>query len=192
MKKKIITKMTKRISRKNSPENFAWIFVLDNEFMQRHTGIEAFLGEQSMKTFRKLLYEKFFDWLNNRKNSQKMICEIKREFMCIADAVLLFELANHQRRITPYSFVVGPFQTYLEECAQEDEPKNIGVIPYSLSLHLPPISKLEDTQLHIWKNEIMELGLDSVGDMDDYIYDDHIYDEDENKPNVSAFFCDSP
>ena len=147
-----------------TPDNFPWFVVFKNEFMLRHDGIEAFLGEQLMQNFCMLLQEKFFEWLNYRLNSQKMVYEIKREFMSIAEAVLLFELANHQRRLTPFGFVVGPYQKMLEMIAEEDNPSNFGVIPYSRPLNSPPVSKLEDTKLHIREEEMRLSGVETLQD----------------------------
>lgn len=155
-----------------SASNFAWFVVLFNEFMMRHPGIDGFLDVSSMQNFRQLLEDKFFGWLNYRQNSQKMIYEIKREFMSIAEAVLLFELANHQRRLTPFGFVIGPFQKMLELIADETDTVNFGVIPNSRPLSSPPVSKLEDTKLHIQDDELRLSGVELFDDEDFIIMDD--------------------
>jgi hypothetical protein len=142
-----------------SAQNFLLFVVYCNEFMQMHPGVESFLGEQ-MKNFKDLLETKFFEWLNYRKNSQKILYEIKREFMCIADAVLLYELGNHQRRLTQLGFVIGPFQVTLQQMAASDDPVRFGVIPYSKPLHSPPISKLDDSRLQIREEEMRLAGLE--------------------------------
>lgn len=142
-----------------SAQNFLLFFVFYKEFMQIHPGVESFLGEQ-MKNFQDLLEIKFFEWLNYRKNSQKILYEIKREFMCIADAVLLYELGNHQRRLTPSGFVIGPFQVTLQQMAESDVPVCLGVIPYSRPLCSPPISKLDDSKLQIQEEELRLAGLE--------------------------------
>ena len=142
-----------------SAQNFLLFVVYCNEFMQMHPGVESFLGEQ-MKNFKDLLETKFFEWLNYRKNSQKILYEIKREFMCIADAVLLYELGNHQRRLTQFGFVIGPFQVTLQQMAASDDPVRFGVIPYSKPLHSPPSSKLDDSRLQIREEEMRLAGLE--------------------------------
>lgn len=154
-----------------SASNFAWFVVLLNEFMMRHPGIESFLDVSSMQNFRKLLEDKFFIWLNYRKNSQKMIYEIKREFMSIAEAILIFELANHQRRLTPFGFVIGPFQKMLELIADENDTVNFGVIPNSRPLSSPPVSILEDTKLHIQDDELRLSGVELFDD-EEFIFED--------------------
>jgi hypothetical protein len=109
-----------------------------------------------------------------------MVYEIKREFVCIADAVLLFELANHQRRLTPFGFVIGPFQVTLQQWAEDGDPSRFGVIPYSRPLCSPPISKLDDSRLQIQEEEMMLAGLEPFDD-----------DRKESKPfDVSHFFAD--
>ena len=144
-----------------SAQNFLLFFVFYKEFMQIHPGVESFLGEQ-MKNFQDLLEIKFFEWLNYRKNSQKILYEIKREFMCIADAVLLYELGNHQRRLTQFGFVIGPFQVTLQQMAASDDPVHFGVIPYSKPLCSTPISKLDDSRLKIREEEMRLAGLEPM------------------------------
>jgi hypothetical protein len=142
-----------------SAANFPLFIVFRNDFMKRHPGVVEFLGLQPMQNFDQLLEKMFFEWLNYRKNAQKMVYAIRHEFMSIAEAVLLFELGNHQRRLTPFGFVIGPFQKILEQMAEEDSPSNFGVIPYSRPLCSPPISKLDETKLQIRKDELMLSGV---------------------------------
>jgi hypothetical protein len=163
-----------------SASDFPWFFIFLNEFMMRHHGLDGFLGEQSMQNFHQLLDAKFFEWLNYRKNSDKKIYEIKREFMSIAEAVLFFELANHQRRLTPFGFVIGPFQKMLQMFEEESDSFNFGVIPYSIPLSTPPVSKLEDTKLYIHEDEMRLYGLDTFNADDGFDLQD-----------VSHFFNDS-
>jgi hypothetical protein len=142
-----------------TPANFPLYTMFCEEFMKMHFGVETFLGD-AIQNFHELLKMKFFEWLNFRKNSQKMVYEIKREFMCIADAVLLFELANHQRRLTPFGFVIGPFQVTLQQMAEGGDPARFGVIPYSRPLCSPSISKLDDSRLQIQEEELRLAGLE--------------------------------
>jgi len=97
--------------------------------------------------------------------------------MCIAEAVLLFELANHQRRLTPFGFVIGPFQVTLQQMAEGGDPTRFGVIPYSRPLCSPPVSKLDDSRLQIREEEMMLAGLEPFDD------------NEESEPfDVSLFF----
>ena len=129
--------------------------------MKRHPDVEEFLGVQPMQDFRELLEVKFFEWLNHRQNAQKTVYEIRREFMSIAEAVLLFELGNHQRRLTPFGFVIGPFQLTLQQMAEEDITSNFGVITYSRPLCSPPNSNLEETKLSIREDELRLSGVET-------------------------------
>jgi hypothetical protein len=135
------------------------------EFLQKHPKISEFLEEEEMQNFHKLLDELFFKWLNHRQNSQKMVYEIKHEFMSIAEAVLIFEVTNKQRKLTPHGFVIGPFQKILEDFAADIEPGIPEVIPYSRPLRLPLTSTLEDTQRQILEDDMRLAGIeDFVGD----------------------------
>ena len=144
------------------------------EFLQKHPKISEFLEEGEMQNFHSMLDELFFKWLNNRKNSKKMVYEIRREFMSIAEAILLFEVTNKQQRLTPHGFVIGPFQKILEDFAADIEPCNPEVMPYSQPLCKPPISKLADARRQIWEDEVRLSG---------------IYDESHNF-DASSFFHD--
>lgn len=163
-----------------SAVNFPLFIIFRNDFMKRHPGVVEFLGLQPMQNFDQLLEKMFFDWLNYRKNAQKMVYEIKREFMSIAEAVLLFELGNHQRRLTPFRFVIGPFQLTLQQMAEEDSPFNFGVIPYSRPLCSPPISKFEDTKLQIHEDDMRLSGVETFENDSTIVLED-----------VSHFFADS-
>lgn len=158
---------------------FPLFTIFRNDFMKRHSDVEGFLGENPLQNFHQLLEEKFFEWLNYRQNSQKMVYEIKREFMSIAEAVLLFELANHQRRLTPFGFVIGPFQLTLQQMAEKDDSVCFGVIPYSRPLCSPPISNLEETKLIIREDEMRMSGAETFEDDGAIVLED-----------ISQFFAD--
>lgn len=147
-----------------SPDNFPLKQLLLKEFMQIHSRIIDFLGEKPIQKFFKLLDKNFFQWLNYRQNSQKIEYEIKREFMNIAESVLIFEVTNQQRKLTQFGFVIGPFQKILEEYAKEGKPDNSEVIPYSKPIRLSSISKLEDTRRQIREDEMRLSGIESMDD----------------------------
>ena len=161
-----------------SDDNFPLKQLFLKDYLQKHPKISDFLGEQGMQNFYTLLNEQFFEWLNLRQNSRKMVYEIKREFMSIAEAVLLFEVTNEQRRLTPHGFVIGPLQKILEDYAKESEPENLGVIPYSRPLRLHSISKLEETRSQIMQDDMRLSGIEASVNMDD---DDYNFD-------LSSFF----
>lgn len=150
-----------------STDNFPEKWTFFEEFMKNHPDVSKFLGEKSMQNFYNILDYNFFNWLNNRKKSIKSLYEIKREYMNIAEKVLLLEITNKQRSLTPHGFVIGPFQKYLEAFGSDKELGNLGVIPYSRPLCSPPISKLEDTRLHIREDKIRLSGVEDSFDMDD-------------------------
>ena len=161
------TPPTKEKKRKNySADNFPLTQIFLREFLKKHPKISEFLEEGEMQNFYKLLNNHFFKWLNYRNNSQKMVYEIKREFMSIAEAVLLFEVTNKQQRLTPHGFVIGPFQEILKVFAADIEPDNPGVMPYSQPLLLPQTSTLEDTRRQIWEDEVRLAGVEASFDMD--------------------------
>ena len=148
-----------------SSDNFPLKQSLLKEFMQKHPKIIEFLGDEPIQNFYKLLDQRFFQWLNHGENSQKTLYEIKREFMIIAETVLIFEVTNQQRRLTQFGFVIGPFQKILEEFAKECEPYNSEVIPYSKPLRVSPISKLKNTRRQIREDEIKLSGVEFIDDV---------------------------
>lgn len=154
------TPPTKEKERKTfSADNFPLKQIFLREFLKKHPKISEFLEEEEMQNFYKLLNDHFFRWLNYRKNSQKMVYEIKREFMSISEAVLLFEVTNKQQRLTPHGFVIGPFQEILKDFAAD-------IMPYSQPLLLPQTSTLEDTRRQIWEDEVRLAGVEASFDMD--------------------------
>jgi hypothetical protein len=165
-----------------SADNFPMIQVFIREYLQNHEKIIEFLGEEKMQSFYTLLYKRFFRWLNYRQNSEKMVYVIKREFMSIAEEVLLLEVTKEQQRLTPQGFVIGPLQKMLEKFAADSEPENLGVIPYSQPLCKRQTSTLEDTLRQIREDEMRLSGVEaSIGD--------GIYDESPNF-DPSPFFMD--
>jgi hypothetical protein len=74
--------------------------------------------EENRHDYYQILEKKFFDWLNDDKN--KFMFEIKKEFMAIAEDVLLHVLLKNQLKKTENCFVIGLFQEYLEFVSRED------------------------------------------------------------------------
>jgi len=140
--------------KKYSKYNFPLINDFLKEFLKIHQGINVFLGER-MEGFFQKLDEKFFQWLNHQKNSEKMIYDIKKEFMNIADILLLYEVMNEQYKQTYSGFIIGPFQQILANLSEEtpDNPfipinftmSNDPIIqPYSRSLQQKPLAVMND------------------------------------------------
>ena len=165
-----------------SADNFPNKWGFFKEYMEKHPRISEFIGEEGMRNFHKLLDELFFQWLNYRQNSQKIVYEIKHKFMCIAEAVLFLEVTKEQRRLTPHGFVIGPFQKILEDFAEDSELFNFEAIPYSRPLRFPQTSSLEDTQHLILEDDMRLAGAE------DFVGDD--IDAELSNFDASSFFSD--
>jgi hypothetical protein len=100
-----------------------------------------------MESFFKKLNEKFFQWLNHQNNSNKMIYEIKKKFMTISDAFLLFEVMNEQRRQTPTGFIIGPFQKFLADIANDPPEDPFIPINFGMSRNCPKDAQLDPIDL---------------------------------------------
>jgi hypothetical protein len=68
------------------------------DFFIVHNRIYEFIGD-NLENFFKMFNDKFFSWLNDPKNSSKFMFEIRKEFMAIADEVLIYEIMIE--RFTP-------------------------------------------------------------------------------------------
>ena len=120
--------------------NFIFRDSFFNDFIRIHKGIDVFLGER-MEIFSQKLDERFFQWLNHKNNSWKMMYEIKKEFMLIADELLLFEVMNEQRKQTSSRFVIGPFQKILESFSNESPENQFIPINFKMWLKFPENSQ---------------------------------------------------
>jgi hypothetical protein len=80
-----------------------------------------------MENYYKKFDEIFFDWLNLPKNRSKFIFEIKKEFIAIADEVLLEEILIEQYRKTDCCFIIGPLQKYLEFIVNDESRIDIDI-----------------------------------------------------------------
>lgn len=74
----------------------------------------------NLEKFYKILYEKFFEWLNQPKNSSKFMFEIKKEFMSMADEVLLFEIIFDRLKKKENHFIIPVFQKESESDVEID------------------------------------------------------------------------
>jgi hypothetical protein len=101
--------------------NFQMYNVWLKDFFNIHNQIFEFISERLENYYMKF-DEIFFEWLNQPKNRSKFMFEIKKEFMSIADDVLLQEILLEQYRKTQYCFVIGPLQKYLEFIENDDSP----------------------------------------------------------------------
>lgn len=89
-----------------------------NEFIKIHSNTLEYIGNNIKKYFINL-EKKFFEWLNESKNNIKFMHEIKKEFMALADELLIYEIMDEQYKKTTNFFVIGPFQKILEDIAND-------------------------------------------------------------------------
>jgi len=104
-----------------SKDTFPMYEVWFKDFFKIHNQIFEFIGE-NLENYYKKFDEIFFEWFNQPKNMSKFIFEVKKEFMAIADEVLIHEIMDYQQKKTQYCFVIGLFQKYLEFMANDDSP----------------------------------------------------------------------
>jgi hypothetical protein len=121
MRNQTSEKKTKKHLLLYSKDNFPMYDVWFKDFFKIHNQIFEFIGE-NLENFYKKFDEIFFEWFNQHKNQSKFMFEVKKEFMYIADEVLLYEISDYQQKKTEYCFVIGPFQKYLEFMANDDSP----------------------------------------------------------------------
>jgi hypothetical protein len=74
-----------------SKDSFPIYAIWIREFFMIHNTIYQYIGD-SLENFYNILDEKFFEWLNQPKNYSKFMFEIKKEFMDMADDILIREI----------------------------------------------------------------------------------------------------
>jgi hypothetical protein len=114
-------KKSRKYIQQYDKDNFSMYNTWVIEFNNTHTMVLGYL-EENKHDYYQILEKKFFNWLNEDKNILKFMFEIKKEFMIIADKVLLHEIMDYQLKISQYIFVIGPFQKYLEFIGNNDIP----------------------------------------------------------------------
>ena len=124
-----IEKPAKKFSLSYSRDNFPMYTIWFKDFFNIHYQIFAFISE-NIEDYYKIFDEIFFKWLNQPKNKSKFMFQIKKEFIAIADEVILYKLMLEQRQKTEYCFIIGPFQKYLEFVADDDSPIDIDINMY--------------------------------------------------------------
>ena len=146
----MINQTSKKKTISYSKHNFPMYEVWFKDFFKIHNQIFEFIGE-NLENFYQKFDEIFFEWFNQHKNQSKFMFEVKKEFMAIADEVLLYEISDYQQKKTQYCFVIGPFQKYLEFIANDDSPiqDDIDMYPdinpdYSLLENHPIIQNITE------------------------------------------------
>jgi hypothetical protein len=112
-------KKSRKYIQQYDKDNFSMYNTWVIEFNNTHTLSLGYL-EENRHDYYQILEKKFFNWLNEDRNILKFMFEIKKEFMVIAEDVLLHVLLKIQLKKTQSCFVVGLFQEYLELVSRED------------------------------------------------------------------------
>jgi hypothetical protein len=107
-------------------DNFQMYPIWFNDFFNIHHQTFEFIKE-NMENYYKKFDKIFFDWLNQPKNRSKFMFEIKKEFIAIADEVLLEEILIEQYRKTDCCFIIGPLQKYLEFVVNDESRIDIDI-----------------------------------------------------------------
>jgi hypothetical protein len=79
------------LSCKYTKDTFFMYEIWIKDFFIIHHTIYEYIGD-SLENFYNILDEKFFEWLNQPKNYSKFMYEIKKNFMAIADDILIREI----------------------------------------------------------------------------------------------------
>jgi hypothetical protein len=122
-------KTAKKRSLSYTKETFPMYAIWFNDFFKIHNQTFAFINE-NLENFHKKFDEIFFYWLNQPKNRSKFIFEIRKEFMAIADELLLKEIMDYQIKKSEYCFIIGPLQKYLEFVAEDESPIDWNIDNY--------------------------------------------------------------
>jgi hypothetical protein len=112
-------KKSRKYIQQYNKDNFCMYNIWVIEFNDTHQMVLGYL-EENRQDYYQILEKKFFNWLNEDRNMFKFMYEIKKEFMAIAEDVLLHVLLKNQLKKTENCFVIGPFQEYLEFIANKD------------------------------------------------------------------------
>jgi hypothetical protein len=112
-------KKSRKYIQQYNKDNFSMYNTWIIEFNNTHKMVLEYL-EESIIDYYNIFKKNFFDWLNDDKNKFKFMFEIKKEFLAIAEDVLLHVLLRNQLKKTENCFVIGPFQKYLEFVSRED------------------------------------------------------------------------
>ena len=119
-------KTAKKRSLSYTKETFPMYAIWFNDFFKIHNQTFEFISE-NLEIFHKKFDEIFFDWVNQPKNRSKFMFEIKKEFMAIADEILLQEIMIEQYKKTVSCFIIGPLQKYLEFVAEDESPIDCNI-----------------------------------------------------------------
>lgn len=109
-------------------ENFTMYTTWFEEFfIIRHIDFASI--RENLENFYKVFDKKFFKWLNQQKNSSKFMFEIKKEFMALADEVLLFQIMSERFKNKENQFVIPVFEENSETNSESDVEIEIDSLP---------------------------------------------------------------
>lgn len=134
-------KSAKKRSIVYTKENFRMYSTWFNEYFTIHNIVFESIGD-NLDNFYKVFDTKFFDWLNKPKNNSKFMFEIKKEFMVIADEVILFEIMIERFKKSENRFVIP----VLKESSESESDHDIYDIDY-FSDHDPCYNLMEERQI---------------------------------------------
>jgi uncharacterized protein YihD (DUF1040 family) len=109
----VISKKEKKCSFYFTKDSFSMYYNWMKDFFMIHNTIYESIGN-NLENFYKIFDERFFDWLNQPKNSSKFMFEIKKEFMAIADEVLIYEIMIERFKNSENQFVIPLFEKNFE------------------------------------------------------------------------------
>lgn len=109
-------------------ENFTMYTTWIKEYFTIHSMVFESIGE-NLENFYKVFDKRFFEWLNQQKNSSKFMFEIKKEFMELADEVLLFQIMTERFKKSENQFVIPVFEENSETNSESDVEIEIDSLP---------------------------------------------------------------
>jgi hypothetical protein len=119
MSNQISENPSKKSSLSYSKDTFSMYSIWFKDFFKIHNQTFTFISE-NLENYQKKFDKIFFEWLNQPKNMSKFMYEIKKEFIAIAEEVLLQEIMIEQYKKTEFFFIDGLLQRYLEFVADDD------------------------------------------------------------------------
>ena len=100
-------------------ESFSMYAIWIRDFFMVHHIVFESIGN-NLENFHKVLETKFFNWLNQPKNYSKFMFEIKKEFMAIADEVLLYEIMVERFKNSENQFVIPVLREDSESMSESE------------------------------------------------------------------------
>ena len=126
-----LRKKAKKCSFHFTKDTFSMYDTWMKDFSMIHKNIFELIGE-NLENFNKVLETKFFDWFNQPKNYSKFMFQVKKEFMEMADEVLLYEIMVERFKKSENRFVIPLFQ---EEDSKSIDVSDIEIDSYSEESH---------------------------------------------------------